>query len=114
VDYSKHIGSTDWDIPRNLADMRNTGLRAHFYTLRQSFRTDQEYELAKIHVPTVILHGEKDSMVPKKNVLQMTNKIPNALFINIQNVDHNTAHNAVKEISTAIEDLIQKNRVAFS
>lgn len=110
VNYSKHIGSTDWDIKRNLADIKNTGLHAHFYTLRQSLNPNQEYSLEGINVPTLIMHGEKDSMIPIKNSIRMSEKIKNSEFIRIQNVDHNTAHNAVKEMSENIESFIEKNK----
>jgi pimeloyl-ACP methyl ester carboxylesterase len=107
VDYSKHPNSTDWDIKRNLADMRNTGLHAHFYTLSQSLNPEQEYFLEKINVPTLIIHGEKDSMVPIKNSILMSKKITNSKFISIPNIDHNTGHNAVKEMSEAINDFVE-------
>src|SRR6185503_1003367 len=81
VDYSKHIGSTDWDIKRNLADMRNTGLRAHFYSLRQSLNLGQQYDLDKINAPSLVIHGERDSMVPMKNAMMMSKKIKNSEFI---------------------------------
>jgi len=110
VDYKKYIGSTDWSIGRNLADIRNTGLRAHFYTLRQSFNPKQEYDLEKINVPTLVMHGEKDSMVPMKNAIRMSKEIKNAEFASIPDVDHNTAHNAVKIMSEAIEAFIEKNK----
>jgi pimeloyl-ACP methyl ester carboxylesterase len=110
VDYSKHPNSTDWDIKRNLADMRNTGLRAHFYTLRRTFIPGQEYGLEKINVPTLIIHGEKDSMVPMKNVIRMNREIKNSEFISIPKVDHNTVHNGVKVMSQAIESFIEKNK----
>lgn len=108
VDYHEHIGSTDWDIKRNLADMRNTGLHAHFYTLRQSLTPKQEYFLEKIKVPTLIIHGEKDTMVPLKNSVRMSKKIKNSEFINIPNVDHNTVHNGIQKMSEAIESFIKK------
>lgn len=110
VDYSKHINSTDWNIKRNLADMRNTGFRVHFFTLRQSFAPKQEYSLEKITVPTLVIHGEKDSMVPLKNAVTMSEKIKNSEFISLPNIDHNTTHNAVKEMSGAIESFIEKNK----
>jgi len=108
VDYSKHKNSTDWDISRNLADMKNTGLRAHFYTLKQSMNVKQEYNLEKINVPTLIIHGEKDTMVPLKNALNFSKNITNSKFINIKNIDHNTVHNAVKEMTQAIESFVEK------
>lgn len=108
VDYSKHLNSTDWNIKRNIADIRNTGLRAHFYTLKQSLNFEQEYNLQRIDMPTLIMHGEKDSMVPIKNAISMSEKIKNSQFITIPNVDHNTVHNAVKIISEAIESFIKE------
>lgn len=110
VDYSHYQNTGDWDIKRNLADMKNTGLHAHFYTLRQSLKTKQEYELEKINVPTLIIHGEKDSMVSLKNVIKMSKKIKNSEFKIIKNANHNTARDAVKEISEAIESFIEKNK----
>jgi pimeloyl-ACP methyl ester carboxylesterase len=111
VDYSKHIGSTDWNISRNWADMRNTGLRAHFYALEQSFRPDQTYDLEKINVPTLIIHGEKDSQVPLKNAVKMSKKIKNSKFVSIPNFDHGIHHNAVLEMSKAIEEFIDAQKL---
>ena len=114
VDYTKHIGSTDWDIKRNLADMKNTTLRVHFFTLRQSFSPDIEYSLENINIPTLIIHGEKDSMVPMKNSIAMSQKIKNSEFKTLKNIDHNTVHNGVKEMSEMIESFIEKNKNTFS
>lgn len=110
VDYRKHINSTDWNIKRNLADIRNTSLRAYSYTLKQSFTPNWEYSLEKISAPTLIVHGEKDTMVPIARARKMSEEIKNSEFISISNVDHNTAHNAVKEISEAIESFVEKNK----
>ena len=109
LDYSKHIGSTDWDVKRNWADMKNTGLRAHFFTLKKSFEKNYESLLENINMPTLVIHGEKDSMVPIKNALAISKKILNSEFITLKNIDHNTVHNAVEAISQAIESFIKKN-----
>ena len=108
VDYRKHIGSTDWDIKRNLADMRNTTLRVHFHVIRQSF-SKLEYDLGKINAPTLVIHGELDSMVPMQNAKRMCQEIKNCEFVSIPNVDHNTVHNGVKVMSEAIDSFLQKN-----
>ena len=109
VDYSK-IKNSDWSIERNLADMRNTGLRPQFYTIRQSFLPGQEHSLEKINVPMLIIHGEKDSLIPIKNAMEFSKKIKNAEFVTIPNFDHDIHHNAVKEMSAAIESFIEKNK----
>ncbi len=108
VNYKKYIGSTDWSVGRNLIDIRNTGFRAHFYTLRQSMNLGQVYELEKVTAPTLVIHGEKDTMVPIKNAIRLTQEIKNAEFKSIPNVDHNTVHNAVKIMSEEIEVFLEK------
>ena len=110
VDYRKHIGSTDWDVKRIFADIKNTGLHAQFYGLRQSFSPEQEYALEKINTPTLVIHGEKDTMVPLKNPTMMSEKIKNSKFVCIPNANHNTVHNHVKEMSEAMENFIEKNK----
>jgi 3-oxoadipate enol-lactonase len=107
VDYSK-IKNWDWSPERNYADTRNTGLRSQFYTIRQSFLPGQEYELEKIKVPVLIIHGEKDSIVPIKNAIAFSKKIKNSKFVKIPKFDHDIHHNAVKEISEAIEDFLKE------
>lgn len=113
VDYSKYLNVPEWDIGRNWADMHNTGLRAHMYTLRHSFEKEQEYNLQNIQVPTLIIHGEKDGMVPVKNVLRLKEKIPNGELIIIPKATHDSARNNSKEISEAIESFIEKNKASF-
>ena len=107
VDYSK-IKCSDLSIERNFADMRNTGLRAQLYTLRHSFLSGREYNLEKINVPTLVIHGEKDSFVPIKNAIAFSQKIKNSKFIKISNFDHDIHHNAIKEMSEAIEEFVEE------
>ncbi|MGH7249431.1 MAG: alpha/beta fold hydrolase [Minisyncoccia bacterium] len=112
VDYSK-IKNSDWSIQRNYADMRNTGLHAHLYTLRQSFLPEQEYDLAEINVPTLIIHGEKDSLVPIKNARAFAQKIKISEFVSIPNFDHDIHHNAAPAMCKAIEAFIERHRSEF-
>jgi dipeptidyl aminopeptidase/acylaminoacyl peptidase len=60
------------------------------------------------------MHGEKDSMVPIKNSILMSQKIKDSEFVSIPDVDHNTVHNAVNEISETMESFIEKHKNAFS
>jgi len=111
VDYRPYRNTGDWNVKRNLVDMRNTGLHAHFYTLRQSLRPEQEYSLEKISAPTLILHGEKDTMVPIKNVKRMSEKIKNSETKILPKINHNSVRDGVKEMSQAIESFIEKNPI---
>ena len=61
-------------------------------------------------MPTLIIHGEKDGMVPLKNVLRLKGKIPNAEMIIVPNATHDSARNNSKELSEAIELFLEKNK----
>ncbi len=113
VDYSKTKNS-DWSIERNIRDTTTTGLRSQFYTLRHSFLPHPDDSLDKINVPTLIIHGEKDSLVPIENVRAFSKKIKNSEFVSIPNFDHDIHHNAVLEMSQAIDSFIEKHKVSFS
>lgn len=109
VDYSK-IKNSDWSIERNYADLNNTGIHSEFYTLRQSFLPGQEYSLEKINVPTLVIHGEKDSLVPLRNAIAFSKKIKNVEFASFPKFDHDIHHNGVKEMSETIENFLEKNK----
>lgn len=112
VDYRQHQNTGDWDIKRNLADMKNTTLRVHFNVLRRSFNP-LEYDLEKIKVPTLIIHGEQDSMVPLQNAKKMCGQIKNCEFVTVAKVNHNSVHNAVGPMSEAIEAFLEKNKLVY-
>lgn len=110
VDYSKHPNSTDWDIKRCYADVSNTTLRAYSYCLRHALEPEQEYFLEKIKVPTLIVHGTKDTMSPVKNSITISKKIKNSELVLIAGTDHIVVLNNIKEVSQAIESFIEKNK----
>ncbi len=113
VNYKQYVGSTDWSIGRNWADMKNTSLRVHFFTLRKSLEFRHDYHLDKISVPSLIIHGEKDTMVPMKNAILLSKNIKNSEFVSIPSVDHNTVHNAVNAMSQAIDSFLERNGKFF-
>lgn len=108
VDYSRHPRTTDWNIKRCYADVRNTTLRVYLSCLRQSLALEQEYFLEKIKIPTLIVHGTHDTMAPVKNAVRMSEKVENSELVLIPDTDHIIVLNNVKEVSGAIEAFLQK------
>lgn len=45
-------------------------------------------ELEKITIPTLIIHGDKDTKVPYKDSLEYVKKFKNASFVTIKNAEH--------------------------
>lgn len=109
VDYTKHPNTSDWNLKRCYADVRNTTLRVYFYCLRQSLVPLQEYFLERINIPTLIIHGTKDTMVKAENAVAMSKKIKNSELVLIPDTDHIVVLNNIKEILSAIESFISKN-----
>ena len=109
IDYGKFPNSTDWDIKRCYADVSNTTLRAYSYCLKHSLQKEQEYLLEKIKVPTLIVHGVKDTMAPVNNSIALSKKIKNAELALIPNADHIVVLNNVGEISQVIGSFVEKN-----
>jgi len=106
VDYSRFINTGDWNIPRSFADVSNTGLRPYLYCTRQSYEVDYEKLLEQINVPTLIMHGRKDSIFPVSGSLVMREKIKNSRLAIIENSDHILVLNNFPEVSGAIAEFV--------
>ena len=111
IDYAKFPNSTDWSLKRCYADVSNTTLRAYSYCLKHSLRPEQEYFLEKIKVPTLIVHGVKDTMSPAKNSIAISKKITNSKLVLFDNADHIVVLNNIKEVSDAIESFIENKNL---
>lgn len=88
VDYTKYKNSRDWTLNRCYADLKNTDLRVYFYGLENFLSGKNNYFLDKISMPTLIVHGEKDTIIPVKNSIELSRKIKNAELKIIPNADH--------------------------
>lgn len=107
VDYSKHINTGDWNIPIAIANIRNTGLWAYLYSIAQTYSFNGEGILKKIKVPTLIVHGAKDTIFPLKYGVMMAGKINNAKLVVLDDIDHIIVLNRKEKLIEVITDFIQ-------
>ncbi|EKF28625.1 hypothetical protein MOQ_007620 [Trypanosoma cruzi marinkellei] len=72
---------------------------------------DRTAGLKRIHVPTVILHGTKDPIVPYVNGKQLAGMIPHAKLVTLEGVGH-VLHPALREkiIDTLAANMQQSRR----
>ncbi|MFA5778131.1 MAG: alpha/beta hydrolase [Candidatus Paceibacterota bacterium] len=110
IDYTKYPNTTDWNMKRIFTDSQNTTLRVHLYCLKQSLAFEQEYFLGKIQIPTLVVHGTKDTMAPVKNSIVLSKKIKNSELVLIPNTNHFFVLNNIKETAKIIESFIKKNK----
>ena len=109
VDFIKFKGTGDWGVKRLWADLSSTTLRVYLYTLRQMYFFDKDNFFEKISIPTLIVHGNKDTYFPIRNSIEISSRIKGSEFVIIDDADHIIVLNNVKEVSTAILKFIEKN-----
>lgn len=111
LDYlTNYSNAGDFNIKRTIADVSNTGLRVYLYCMNQSFSFNGENILSKINIPTLIIHGKKDTIFPIKYGILMASKIKDSEIVMLENVCHEIkdSPSTIHKISTAIENFIEK------
>lgn len=106
IDYKKFIGTGDWNLSRMRADITNTGIRTYLYCLKQIQTYNRERFIKEIKVPTLIIHGSKDTVFRISGSEKMAKIIPNAKFVRIENGNHILVLNNFPEVSGAIADFL--------
>jgi proline iminopeptidase len=109
IDYTKYPGSGDWNIPRMIADVRNTGIRTYLYCTQQSLFVDYMPLIERLSVPLLIMQGRKDSISPLVNSKMLNDKAQDAQRILIENADHIIVLNHTSRICTEIERFLLMN-----
>jgi len=106
IDYELYKNTGDWNIRRMFADIPNTGFHTYLYCLKQLYGFNRENRLGEIAVPTLIVHGAKDTVVPHKNSAEMAKKIKNSKFVTIEGTNHILVLNNFEETARAIGDFL--------
>jgi pimeloyl-ACP methyl ester carboxylesterase len=91
-----------------IKEIYNTGLQVYLYCIRQLVSLDFEKMLSEITLPVLLISGEKDTTIPIKYAKIMAEKIPNSKIVTIKEGNHIITLNNFKEVSTEIENFIQK------
>lgn len=107
VDYSNYPNSGDWNIPRMVADMGNTDLRVYLYCLSHSLHVNYIDLLSSIKIPTLLIHGKKDSIFPFKNSITMNNILRDSKLVLLPEANHIVVLNWFNEVSDAIANFIR-------
>lgn len=98
IDYARFRNTGDWNIPRMIADVGNTSLHVYLYATRQTYDFEGKQIVEKINVPTLLIHGKRDTIFPVKYGIMMASKIKGSKLVIIDDADHIVALNNVDEI----------------
>lgn len=110
IDYKKFVGTGDWNLRRMRADITNTGIRAYLYCLKQVQMYSRERFIKDIKIPTLIIHGTRDTVFPISGSEKMARQIPHAQFIKILRGNHILVLNNFYEVATSIDKFLQKSK----
>lgn len=108
LDYSRYLNTGDWNIPRMIADIKNTSWRVFYYCIRQSYGLNTEKKLSQLQLPALLIHGKRDSIFPVTNSMRMAKIMKNADLIILDQADHILVLNNFTEVSEAMEKFFQK------
>ncbi len=74
------------------------------YNFYKDFENNQAYEVAhQINIPTIIVHGDADTVVPVNESIKISKLIPNCKLVLVKDADHWYRSNY--EIDTLIDNL---------
>ena len=93
-------------------DYENNGKKMRLnYTFYEDFKNNNGYEAApKIKIPTLIVHGDADQIVPVEQSLKTSKLIPNCELVIIKGANHRyTEADHTEQMRKAIEDFILKH-----
>lgn len=75
----------------------------------EAIKIDQTEILPNIKIPTIILHGSKDQIVPIRTAVNVKNLIPNSELIELNNIGHNPHIENPLLLSGIINKLVNEN-----
>jgi pimeloyl-ACP methyl ester carboxylesterase len=111
VDYSKHPNTGDWNVRRIIADVKNTGLWIFLYATAHAYDFDGENILGGIKVPTLIIHGAKDTIIPLRYGAMMAERIRNSKLVVLDDIDHVVVLNRSGKVIAIVKDFLNKMKL---
>jgi pimeloyl-ACP methyl ester carboxylesterase len=99
------------ELVRQIVD-RPTPRSLLFHQLRAVFGWGHAERLASIDVPTVVVHGTEDALMPIDAGRRLAELIPNSRLIELDGVGHLVPHEAPERTRELIRDVVLAQRTA--
>ena len=88
VDYEKLVPTWDWSPRRIIRDIHNTSLRVYVFCVRHIYKRDTDAWWRGLNIPTLIIHGKKDTVISAANAERLHKLMPNSELVLVENADH--------------------------
>lgn len=107
IDYTNFVGTGDWNVRRTIVDVMNIGLRSDISCIKYSYEADYDKVLHMIKIPSLIVHGDKDTIFPIERGKRMHNEIKGSKFVTFKGADHIIVLNNVEELTREIRKFVK-------
>lgn len=88
-------------------DYLQIGFRRFVHTFRYALRNRIEEHLPSMHVPTLVVGGARDTVVPSRWLQEVTQLLPNGQFTIIDGAAHDVNYNSPQQLTQAVLKFIQ-------
>lgn len=88
IDFKQFIDSPDIDAKRILSDVLHTSIKTYLFIVEKLVDYDAERVLRQLRVPTLIIEGRNDSIIPPARAEHLKDKIKNSKISYILNANH--------------------------
>ncbi|WP_170223155.1 alpha/beta fold hydrolase [Nonomuraea turkmeniaca] len=94
--------------PLNIADYRDAGLRGVLAAFGESIRDRIEDKLTHVSVPTLVLRGGRDRMVPQPWAEEVTRLLPYGRLVVMEGLPHMTPYRDPGGVARCVEDFLSE------
>ncbi len=100
----------DFSIYLYLKDVKQVGLPIYKYFMKNVKEHNKSLVIEKIDVPTLIIHGKSDKLIPKSRAEELNNSIKDSKLVLIENMNHFPVFNSPKEVVEEITKFIKETK----
>lgn len=106
VDYTPYHHTSDWNVFRIYHDLSVTTVRIYMYCLMHAYAPKYDGMWERVRVPTLIMHGTDDSIIPVRHAVELAKKISHAELALLAHANHVIVLNNVSNVAHRIETFI--------
>ena len=101
--------------PLVLRDFLDIGFRRFVATFRYGLQDKIEVSLSQMNIPTIVVRGSRDTLVPQLWAEQVTRALPQGQFVMIEHAAHDVNYNSPVELASIVRTfLTAQSPLSFS
>lgn len=96
-------------VPLNIADYRDCGTRGALFAFRESLRDRMEDRLPAVTVPTLVVRGEHDALVPQPWAEEVTRLVPRARLATVPDSPHMVPFREPEALAALVTEFVRQD-----